>query len=492
MPEDDFQRGCRLELQGERGAAIEAYRRALENDAEHPGARRNLGYLLSAQGYALQERGEYSAAAASYQEALALEPAQPLAHNNLGNALRDIARLTDAIESYRNAIALDPGMATAHANLGIALQQTGQTAGATEQLRVAVALDPGNSEAVLNLGYLLEQQGDGRGALENYRKAIEIQPDFAEAHFNYALQLLLAGELTRGWAEYEWRLRHPDLARFWPFAGRPRWDGCALDGKTILLYAEQGFGDALQFVRYAPLVAARGAKVIVSCQAKLASLFRSVPGVAAVVDAAGPVPQFDLCCSLLSLPHFFGTVLETIPAQVPYVHADEQKARRWKAQLEAQDGRLKVGLFWATDTITSISASRSLQLDRLAALGGIPGAAFYSLQRGAAARQALRPPPGLKLIDCTTELRDFSDDAALIANLDLVISINSATAHLAGALGRPVWTLIQFPPDWRWLLERTDNPWYPSMRLFRRARDEPWERVAARLAEALRGWCPSS
>ncbi|MEW6689377.1 MAG: tetratricopeptide repeat protein, partial [Pseudomonadota bacterium] len=444
-----------------------------------------LAALLSARGYALQERGEIAAAIECYEEALALEPSLAQAHNNLGNAYKACGRQQDAVASYRDAVAADPTLAEAHLNLGIALYEAGRLGEAAQNYRAARELKPALAEASLNLGFLLEQEGDARGAREAYRAAIAARPDFAEAHFNHALQLLQAGEFEAGWEEYEWRLKLPELAPFWPYAGRQRWNGEELRGRRILLYAEQGFGDAIQFVRYAPLVAARGGEAIVSCPPKLLRLFRTLSGVSATHDAQEPPPDFDLCCSLLSLPRLFHSTLDTIPVPVPYLHARAEDAARWQSKLAALGPGLKVGLYWSTDSKNRITPLKSLELETLAALAGVPGVAFVSLQRGAAAAQAARPPQGMKLIDASAELRDFADDAALIANLDLVISIDTATAHLAGALGRPVWTLVHFPAEWRWLAGREDSPWYPTMRLFLRRRSESWHDVAGRVRLAL-------
>lgn len=465
--------------------AEERYRRLLVEQPENAEALRGLGGLLSARGYALQERGELAAALECYEEAVALDPSQAMAHNNLGNAYQALGRAEEAVAAFRSAIAADESLAEAHFNLGIALHRADALAEAAECYRTALKFKPTLADATLNLGFLLEQQGDLRGAAESYRAAIASRPGFAEAHFNHGLRLLQAGDFARGWDEYEWRLKLPELAPFWPYAGRPRWDGSDLGGKTILLYAEQGFGDALQFVRYAPLVAQRGAKVILSCSSKLIPLFSSAAGVSAMHDAATPPPGFDVCCSLLSLPRVFGTTLETIPATVPYLHPLPEAAERWRSKISAAGPGLKIGLYWSTESKNRMTPLRSLDLDMLAPLSAVPGVVFFSLQRGAAAAQAQKPPRGMRLIDAAAELKDFADDAALLASLDLVISINTSTAHLAGALGRPIWTLVHYPPDWRWLDGRDDSPWYPTMRLFRRGRSDSWQDVIARVARAL-------
>lgn len=467
--------------------AEECLRQILSLRPEDAGARHDLAQLLALQAYAHQERGDFDAAIEGYEESLALDHGQARVHNNLGNIFKHLGSLADAVAAYREAVGADSGLAEAHLNLGTSLYQlTGDAAQAIVHCRDALGIRPSFPEASLNLGFLLEQEGDAAGATQSYRDAIAASPDFAEAHFNYALQLLLRGDYRRGWQEYEWRTRRPDQEQWRPHAGRDRWDGAALEGRVILLYAEQGFGDVIQFVRYATLVAERGGKVIVTGQPKLKALLGSVPGVSAAYDSAEALPAFDVCCPLLSLPRIFDTTIETIPARVPYMHPDPERARHWKSRLAADGASMKVGLYWATDTKSRFAPLKSFTLDKLAPLADIPGITFYSLQRGAAAAQAAHPPPGMTLVNLSSELADFADDAALLANLDLVISIDTATAHLAGALGRPVWILTHFPPEWRWLLGRDDSPWYPTMRLFRQGRAQPWEGVIARVARALR------
>ena len=461
----------------------ERLRRILIEDPENGAALRGLSGLLAARGQALQQRGEFASAVECYEEAVALDPSQAPAHNNLGNVYLALGRPNEAAASFRNAIFADASLAEAHLNLAMVLHRAGELSEAAERYRAALKLKPMLAEASLNLGYLLEEQGDLPAATESYRAAVAARPELAEGHFNLALRLLQVGDFRRGWEEYEWRFRLPELASLWPYANRPRWDGSDLRGKTILLFAEQGFGDALQFVRYVPLVAARGGKVVLSCPPKLMTLFGTVAGATAVHNAETPAPDFDLCCSLLSLPRIFGTTLETIPAATPYLHPPEAAAERWRARLTADGPGLKVGLFWSTESRNRMTPLRSLELGMLAPLARARGVRFYSLQRGAAAGQAR--PKDMALTDLSSELTDFADDAGLLASVDLVITINTATAHLAGALGRPVWTLIHYPPDWRWLEGRRDSPWYPTMRLFQRGRTERWETVIERVADAL-------
>jgi len=482
-----LRRGAEYQRGAEHGKAEDSFREALVRQPENAAARHLLADALGVRGYAHQERGELDAAIDCYLEALALAPerAQAQVHNNLGNAYRKLGRPEQAIAAYRDAIAADGGLAEAHLNLGIALHQGGDTIQAAEHYRTALRRRPELAAAALNLGLLLEGDGDTQGAGECYRRAIAARPDFAEAHFNYALQLLLAGNFSRGWEEYEWRLRLPEQKPFWPYADRPRWDGSDLHGKVILLYAEQGFGDALQFARYVPLVAQRGGTVIVSCRSPLKALFERALWGTSVVDASEPPPAFDICCSLLSLPRIFRTTPATIPARIPYLYADAGKAERWRERLTADAPALKVGLVWATEARSRVALLKSLGLDMLDPLAAIPGVNFYSLQKGPVAAEAARAPKGMRLVDVASELEDFSDTAALVSQLDLVVTIDTAVAHLAGAMGKPVWTLTHWPPDWRWLLERDDSPWYPTMRLFRRAQTDSWSDVVLRVAQAL-------
>ena len=477
--------GHALRLSGDVDKAGECYRRILADDPSHEAALGALVTLLSEEADAHRTAGRLEEALACCEEAVALSPGLAPLHNNLGNAYRALQRREEAAACFRDALRLEPQQPEANFNLAVALHEGGARADAAVHYRAAIAAQPGFAEARFNLGHLLDQEGDWSAAEACYRETLALVPEDADAHFNLALNLLGGGAYAEGWREYEWRLRKPALAPLWPFQDRPRWDGGPLEGRTILLYAEQGFGDALQFVRYVPQVARRGGRVLLACQPKLRDLFARMPEVSQAFSGGDPVPPSDLCCSLLSLPRLFGTTLESIPAEIPYLRPDPARARAWQARLAADPSPLKVGLFWATESQISIAAQKSMTLAALAPLAQVPGVAFYSLQRGPAAQEAARPPQGMTIVDPGAALADFSDDAALMANLDLVISIDSATAHLAGALGTPAWTLIHHPGEWRWLRGRDDSPWYPGMRLFRQRRAGEWDPVLRELAEAL-------
>jgi tetratricopeptide (TPR) repeat protein len=431
-----------LRKAGRLGEAIDVYRRTAELRPEHPEAWLHLGN-------AWLDHGEPEQAAAAFRRAAALRPTSHEAMNNLGAALTRQGQLTDALASYQEALRLRPDHVTTLSNLAATLY---------------------------NLGRVDE-------SAETARRAIELDPECAEAHLTLGAARLIAGRLAEGWPDYEWRSR----CKIWegspsPYP-QPTWDGAELAGRAILLSSEQGLGDAIQFARYAPLVAARGGRVVLGCRPTLKRLFETVPAVERVVADGETFPAPDLQISMMSLPRVFATTLDTIPASAPYLAADAAQREVWRARVARESGALKVGLVWAGRPENRNDRWRSVSLGALAPLAAVPGVSFYSLQGGEAARQAdgaLFP-----LVDHNAELRDFADIAALVVNLDLVISVDTAAAHLAGALGRPVWTLLPWAPDWRWLLEREDSPWYPTMRLFRQPCAGDWASVVTRVADAL-------
>jgi len=471
----------RARAAGEAAAAERLLYRALALVPESAAIHFHLGDLFRAQ-------GRVEAALQCCEAGVQLAPDFPEGRNNLGSALRDAGRLAEAEAEYRRAAALDPRLPEARYNLGVLLAKRGDLAGAEAEFREAAALRPGFALAQLNLGFTLEERGEHRAAMQAYAAAVAADGGLVEAHVNFGMQLLLAGRYAEGWEEYEWRLRYPEYSGADAAARAPRWDGNALHGRTILLDAEQGFGDAIQFLRYAPLVAARGGRVIVRCAPELASLIAPAAGIASVVRRGEALPAIDAWCPLPSLPRAFGTTLSNVPADVPYVRADPEKAARWRARIAAAQGDCCVGLVWASQSGHRTASAKSVALPALAPLGLVPGVRLYGLQLGAAARDLQSAPAGMRLVDLSGELSDFAETAAAIQNLDLVISVDTAVAHLAGAMGRPVWTLLKLAPDWRWLLGREDSPWYPTMRLFRQERPGDWRAPVARLGEALRGF----
>jgi Tfp pilus assembly protein PilF len=388
-------------------------------------------------------------------------------------------RTAESIDFFQRALKLRPESAELHQNLALALRIAGRTDEAIAEHRRAVELKPAFVDGHNQLGVALSSQGRLEEARQCFRRAISLKPDLASAHWNYGLLLLSLGEFAEGWREFEWRLKMPrlKLARDFP---QPQWHGQDLRGKTILLFTEGGFGDAFQFVRYVPMAAGRGAKVILECQSELLALFRNIRGISAVVARGQSLPPFDFQSPLQSLPLVFGTTLETIPVDVPYLTAPADRIAKWGGRL-GNNSSFKVGLAWSGSAGDN---ARSRTLETFAPLAAIAGVTFYGLQKGAEASQPV--PMGMRLIQLGPELGDFSDTAAVAANLDLIISVDTGVAHLAGALGRPTWVVIPQDPDFRWLRNRHDSPWYPTMRLFRQSDPGSWKEPIDEIVQALR------
>jgi Flp pilus assembly protein TadD len=514
-----------LHLLGVIAYQTKQYQSAVELIGRATALNPNYAEAYSNLGLALQETGRLDEAIAAFGKSIALKPGFAKAYSNLGNAFRDKGQLDQAVAEYRRAIELAPDYAEAYSNLGLALYDQGQFDQAVASCRRAVALNAGLPEAqnnlalalrdqgqldesiaacrraielrpnyagaYSNLGLALHNQGQFDQALGAFRQAIALNPNLSVAHINLAMTLLLNGDFKRGLQEYEWRWKYKDFPsppRNFP---QPRWDGGALENRTLLLHAEQGLGDTMQFIRYLPLMAQRGGRIIIECHTDLQRLFQKMPEKCQIVARGEPLPAFDRHCPVLSLPLVFGTTLENIPQTVPYLHAEAQDVKKFKQRMKKHWPKMKmgkVGLVWAGRPTHKNDRDRSIKLSMLAPLSLVPGVRFFSLQKGAASAQAKTPPAGMELVDWTAELKDFADNAALIANLDLVISVDTAMAHLAGAMGKPVWTLLPKIPDWRWLLEREESPWYPSMRLFRQPKRGDWESVIKRVADELNVW----
>jgi len=416
----------------------------------------------------------YDLAIECFKKTVQLNPNFTEAYNNLGTSLQEKGQFDEAISFHQKAIQLNPNFTEAYNNLGTSLQEKGQFDEAISFYQKATQLDPNFSDAYTNMGKAFQEQGQIDKALLCYQKAVQLSPSNADAHWNMAYASLLLGNFKQGWKEYEWRFRTTKKISLCRNFQQPLWDGANIRGLTILLYNEQGFGDNIQFIRYAPLVAQRGAKVIVESQKELMSLIINVEGIQQVVVQGGELPEFDIHCPLLSLPLVFDTTLENIPSKVPYIRVDSVLVKKWQDKIANNIPKFKIGLVWAGNPKFRF---KSCSLGFFSPLAKLDNVVFYSLQKGEAAEQARNPPQGFKLVDYTEEINDFSDTAAFIEELDLIISVDTAVAHLAGALGKPVWTLIPFAPDWRWLLNREDSPWYPTMRLFRQTCQGDWESV---------------
>jgi len=403
-------------------------------------------------------------------------------------AARASGRSRDAIELLQQAIAVDGRIAALHFSLGTALGDVDRLDEAAEAFHRALALEPAYAAARNELGCVLENLGDRAGALREFERAIAIDPEQVDAHCNRALALLGLGDYARGWPEYEWRWRRPELQVIRGMFSRDWWRGEEIRGRTILLFAEQGFGDAIQFVRYAPLVAARGARVALDCHPPLKDLLRGMPCVAEVLNDDAEIAGYELCAPLMSLPGLLKTTIDSIPGDVPYLAAPVAAARRWRERLAQNPARVRVGFVWASSPSMGYAWRKSVPVEAFGPFAGVEGVTLYSLQAGLPADQAARRPPGFPFVDCSEELVDFSETAGLIANLDLVISVDTAVAHLAGALGKPVWTLLRRSTDWRWGATGDATPWYPTMRLFRQAKEGVWSDVIAQAAGALGGF----
>lgn len=433
--------------------------------------------------HALRRSGRDGESMARYRQAVDLQPNFHAAHNNLGNLLRESGRLDDAIASYRRALELKPEYLEALNNLGSALLESGWPKQAIEQYQRATSLRSDVPELHNNIGKALRADGRTDESIGAHDRALSLNPDHADAHWNRGLMLLLSGRLEEGWDEYEWRWRVGEFKSPRRNFRQPLWTGQPLRGRRILLHAEQGLGDAIQFARYAPLVAQAGGRVIFECAPELGRLMRTLGGVEEVVAPGQALPEFDLHCPLLSLPRAFRTTLQSVPNMIPYLQADRAIAANWKSRLRFVKDRLRVGLTWAGSAANPNDRNRSLSLETLAPLAECENVAFYNLQTGPAPAETERGT--FTLMNPPPEFVDFADSAALISNLDLIITVDTAMAHLAGALAAPAWVLLPFAPDWRWLLDRQDSPWYPTLRLFRQPAIGNWEPLVRQLAADL-------
>lgn len=432
--------------------------------------------------------GRFAEAEAVFRDLVRLAPDSAAAHANLAAALGRQKRLDEAIAAGRDAVRLDPAHAAGWVNLGNALRDLGRLAEAADCLREAAKLDPANADAHNNLALALSMTGLWDAALPHYETAVRLAPDHPEFRFNRAIAYLTLGDFARGWPEYEGRWRTDQMKASVPKFPAPRWDGSDPAGKVVLLHTEQGLGDGIQFVRYAAAVAARGARVVVSAPKPLAGLFRTCPGVTHVVPKGDPLPAIDCHCPLMSLPFVFGTRLDTIPAAVQYLTAPPTAVAAWKNRLAGVPG-FKVGLVWQGNPKNTGDRWRSVPLTRFAPLAAVPGVTLVSAQKGPGAEQL--PACGFPVLDLGSGLADdLGDLAGLLTNLDLLVSVDTAVVHLAGALARPVWMLVARNNDWRWLRDRPDSPWYPTMRIFRQDAFADWDPVVPRVADELRKVIP--
>jgi tetratricopeptide (TPR) repeat protein len=433
-------------------------------------------------------QGNLPEAEHSYRKAIELQPDHARAYNNLGCVYRFQTRFAEAVTCFRRAIEIAPDQPEANQNLAAMTNDPGARRAAIEGYLRQVEQTPADTRALTNLANIYAGSERFADAMEILERVIALDPDRAEAHYSRAVLLLLSGDYAEGWQEYDWRWRmsgvlSAPMHRF----KEPAWDGQEVAG-SVLLHGELAFGESLQFVRYASLVARRCGNVIFECAPELRSVLQTVDGVGGVVSPGEALPALSAHLPLFCLPRLFDTTLDSIPWQGPYIHADPARVAQWKTLAESHcEGSLKVGIVWTGNPRNANNLDRSVPLQQLLRLQDIPGVRLFSLQKGASSVNADAAQARMKLIDLTSRLRDFSDTAALIQCLDLVISIDTAVAHLAGAMGVPVWVLLNRIPDWRYHLERTDNPWYPTMRLYRQEREGQWGELIDSVSSDLHG-----
>jgi hypothetical protein len=442
---------------GEVFAIAQEYMEAGRLDA----AERMLGHILAVapeqpetlhlMGLVAHKRGDGAAALALLERSVAQGSTRPVHWRNLSEVCRVHVKLDRALAAGRRAVALDPAEA-----LGL-----------------------------FNLAMVYFDRMELGPCIASARAALDLKPDLPQARMKLAQALLANGELAEGWTHYEWRYRIPGAAPLMPAVSQPQWDGSALGEQRLLLVADQGFGDVIQFARYLPWVMARCPNVVVACSPEIAPVLNEMQPQLANFTRWETIPPFAAYCPFSGLPRLHGTTLENIPGGIPYLAPDPERLGRWRARLDAAlpAGAKRIGIAWAGRPTHNNDRNRSVALAALAPLGRVPGTAFVSLQKGPAAAQVAGF--GAPLLNLDAEIVDFLDTAAIIGNLDLLVTVDTAIGHLAGAMGRPAWVMLPFAPDWRWLVGRADSPWYPSLRLFRPAAPRGWDGLIAQVADAL-------
>jgi tetratricopeptide (TPR) repeat protein len=436
------------------------------------------------------EEGRLDDAARLCHRILAQEPGNAAALHLLGAVWHKGGNPLLGIEMVKKAIAHDPGVPLYHRNLCEMYRLEHRLDEAIEAARRTLALAPNDGHVHYFLSMIHYERGDAERAIEHARAAVALLPNFPGAHFELAEALLVSGRLREGFVEYEWRHQLksvPPLLSPQPL--QPLWDGRPLAEGELLLVADQGFGDVIQFCRYIPMVAERAKEFVVACNPEVKPILEQQPGVRRIIVAPQGLPVFAFWTPLSTLPMILGTELDTIPAPVPYIRAEPEKVAEWRARIAAAvpAGHLKVGIVWAGRPTHGNDRNRSTVLRTFAPLAALEGVALLSLQMGPPQLQIEAYDGRAPLVDLGRDIRTFADSAGILANLDLTIAVDTSIVHLAGAMGLPVWTLLAQPPDWRWMMGRPDTPWYPSMRLFRQPRAGAWapmmEQVAAALAE---------
>jgi tetratricopeptide (TPR) repeat protein len=506
-------RGHRAHARGDLGEAERLYAAALQQDPESFDALHLLGFLayqrgdpdravaligaalerngasadaLFNLGLALHAKARYAEALASYDRAARISPHNPELLNSRGAALLELQRPADALASFERGLAIAPGDVETLGNRGNALLRLNRLDAALASYDTALGHAPGHVRILTHRAHALRRLGRIDEAVASTARALAASPDFAEARFEHGLGKLTLGEFHAGWRGYEWRWCTAAFAPQRRNFGVPRWLGdAALDGRTILLHAEQGFGDTIQFARYVPLVAALGAEVVLEVQPELEALMSRLPGVDTVVTRGEALPRFDLHCPLMSLPLAFRTDAGSIPSTVPYVVAPDERRAIWERRLSAT--RPRIGLIWAGSRSHLNDRNRSMRLSSLVPLLELADVQVVCLQREVIGEDAAVLAAHPHVARVGEDLRDFDDTAAVLSLMDLVISVDTAAAHLAGALGTPLWLLLPLGPDFRWMREREDSPWYPTARLFRQRAFDDWSDVVGMVRERLHG-----
>jgi tetratricopeptide (TPR) repeat protein len=474
-----FRLGFILQGTGEFEDSIRFYQKALTLNPNMVDAYNNLGSIFQ------QSKGQLDKAISYYEMALSMDPKHAGACYNLGSAFHKKEDLNKAVSYYLKSIQINPKHAPSHFNLGSAFFEKGELSEAKIYFMKTLQLDPGNARAYSNLGIVFQESGQLEEAMLENQRALKANPHLLEAHFNIATINLLQGNFAEGWKGLEY-YRTINKSKFPPVSSQSLWDGSDISGKTILLFEESGFGDTIQFVRYSSMAANTGAQVILVCHKELKPLLQNMNPSHPVFSFDESLPHFHFHCPLLRLPLLFKTNLDNIPHEIPYFHIPLELQQQWNKKLMGNRQGLKVGLAWGGNPRLKRNRYRSCPLTDFIPLFRLPDITFFSLQKGPAAEQINNQPEIIHIIDYTEEMHDFSDTAAFILNLDLIISVDTAVAHLAGALGKPVWTLLQYAPEWRWMLDREDSPWYPTMRLFRQTEPGDWNSVMRRVTDDLK------
>jgi len=478
-------RGVALQKLYQVDDALENYNKAIQLDSGYMEAYYNRGVVL-------QDLGRSHEAISSYNKAIQLNPDYARSYNSLGTVLYESGDFNEAIDNYNKAIQLNPDYAEAYNNLGAALQSLGKLNEAVNNYNKAIQLKPYSSELQNNIGVVFQKLGKFDKATSNYNKAIQLKPDDVEAHFNLGLLLLLQGNFKDGWEKYEYRCRDKNYSIPIHNLTQPQWDGSALKGRTLLIYVEQGLGDTFQFSRYLHHIKKDGGSIVFMCQSTVIDFYRGNDSgwdiyIDKVISADDPLPHFDLHISLMSLPYIMDTNINNIPQGVPYIKTRQDMAHSWKLKIKKEHIKniIKVGLVWQGSKTHKNDHYRSIPLECFSSLLELDKVKLFSLQRGFGQEQIAKNNFENNIIDWSSNFGQYINTAALIENLDLVISIDTSIVHLAGAMGKPVWVLLEAVPDFRWMLDHEDSPWYPSAKLFRQQDQGNWETVISKVKKEL-------